>query len=227
MQPLNPEREIMNKLFWFLSSLVLLSLLSVSAVFGQGTQITFETSAVVATGLAPGDAVVWYGVEYRIDAEFSGDIKQHLESGTVAADGTVRLDLDQPVADRSFWVVVDLASGRHAVAGASGFPLTRPEQAPQLAAGQGSDADAIFDQRPYLMGLVVRPGTGAWSFEGGDGGPRDMDGRIDGQVSFALDSFDPLTGSPASPAKVSASDLWFVVDPYTMEISVSQGGVAQ
>jgi hypothetical protein len=81
------------------------------------------------------------------------------------------------------------------------------------------------------MGLMVRPGigagTGAWAFTGGDGGPRDEDGKNDGHLRFALDKFDPLPGSPASPAKLQRTDLWIVVDPLSMEIAVHKGGVAQ
>jgi hypothetical protein len=124
-------------------------------------------------------------------------------------------------------VAVDIASGRYAVSGANGYPLTRPAQTAQLLRGAGRGADAIFDRRSYLMGLVVRPGTGAWSFAGGDGGLRDTDGVADGQLSFALNQLDSLAGSPAAPSEVAPADLWFIVDPYAMEISISLGGVAQ
>ncbi len=223
----------MNNLSRFVSSSVLMLFFFTPVAFAQAVpgqptaQLSFETSAVVASGLTPGDSVAWFGVEYRVDAEFSGDITQHFDVGTVAADGTVRLDLAQPVADRSFWVAVDVGSGLYAVSGANGFPLTKPAQAAQLVAGNGTVADAIFDQRPYLIGLVVRPGTGAWSFAGGDGGTRDMDGAVDGQLSFALNQLDPLVGSPAAPMQSASGDLWFIVDPYLMNLSISLGGVAE
>jgi hypothetical protein len=223
----------MHKLLRFVSSsfpaLFLFTLVAFAqAASGQSTaQLSFETSAVVASGLTPGDSVAWFGVEYRVDAEFSGDITQHFDVGTVAADGTVRLDLTQPVADRSLWAAVDLGSGQYAVSGANGYQVSKPAQAAQLVAGNGTVSDAIFDQRPYLIGMVARPGTGAWSFAGGDGGPRDLDGAADGQLSFALNQLDPLAGSPAAPMQSAPGDLWFIVDPYAMELSVSVGGVAK
>ena len=72
----------MNNLSRFVSSSVLVLLLTPAAFAqvppGQPTaQLSFETSAVVASGLTPGDSVAWFGVEYRVDAEFSGDITQH------------------------------------------------------------------------------------------------------------------------------------------------------
>ena len=45
----------------------------------------------------------------------------------------------------------------------------------------------------------------------------------------AFDGADrrPLGASPAAPTKMGERDLWFVVDPYAMTISVQRGGVAQ
>ena len=210
---------------------VVLGLSIGKAVFAQGNsgkpKISFEESAVTASGMTPGKAVVWFGVEHRVDAEYSGDIFQFYRTGTAAADGTARLDLDHAPAPRSFWVAVDLDSGAFDVAGPNGYRLARPSKLPRLGAGQGAKADELLDDHTYLMGLMVRPGEGAWSFTGGDGGPRDEDGQSDGRLRFALDRFDPLPGSPPAPARIKATDLWFVVDPMTMEISRSLGGVAQ
>jgi hypothetical protein len=190
-------------------------------------QMTFEEGAVVAQGLTPGKSVVWFGVEHRIDAGFSGDIAQHYKVDTVAANGTSHLELAQPAAPRSFWVAVDLDSGRLAVAGPGGYRLEKPRSLARLGAGQGAKADEILDDHPYLMGLMVRPKEGAWAFGGGDGGPRDEDGKNDGHIRFALDRLDPLPGSPAAPSKINGQDLWILVDPLTMEISTYKGGVAQ
>jgi hypothetical protein len=215
-----------------LSSL-LVGLLMGGAVLAQGAPpppdptLTFEDSAVVASGLTPGKQVVWFGVEHRIDAAYSADIEQYTRTGTAGADGTARLDLSQTLAPRSFWVAVDLDSGAYAVAGPNGYRLKKPAQPARLSSGSGAAPDEIFDDPPYVMGLVVRPGEGAWSFAGGDGGPRDEDGENNGHLSFSLAGFDSLPGSPAAPAKIIAADLWFIVDPLKMEISWYKGGVAQ
>jgi hypothetical protein len=198
----------------------------------QGTpkpalQITFEDTSVAASGLTPGKAVIWFGVEHRVDADYSGEMAQHYEVGTVAADGTARLDLGRAPAPRSFWAAVDLDSGAVLLSAPNGYRIARPQRLSRLGLGQGSKADELLDDRPFLMGLMVRPGTGAWAFTGGDGGPRDEDGRNDGHLRFALDKFDPLPGSPAAPAKLTGQDLWIVVDPLNMEIAVHKGGVAQ
>jgi hypothetical protein len=213
--------------------LSLLPLLLAGTAFAQGNsgkpdpKIAFEDAAVTASGLTPGKAVIWFGVEHAVDAAYSGDMAQHYSAGTAAADGTARLDLGRAPAPRSYWVAVDLDSGAFAVAAPGGYPVKNPRKPSRAGLGQGDKPDELLDDRPFLMGLMVRPGEGAWAFTGGDGGPRDEDGGNDGHLRFAVDRFDPLPGSPAAPAKLNGQDLWFVIDPLAMEISVHKGGVAQ
>ena len=216
--------------------LVLLSAITAGSVTAQGTppsspkpqpRISFEEKAVVATGLTPGGTAAWFGVQRRVDADFSGEIVRLWDAGMVGADGSARIDLPTPVSPRSLWTAVDVTSGEFDVAAPSGYRIARPEKPGRLRAGQGAEPDDIEDERPYLAGLVVRPGDGAWAFSGGDGGPRDEDGQNDGRVRFAMDKLDPLPGSPAAPAKARGTDLWIVVDLLKMEISVHKGGVAQ
>jgi hypothetical protein len=193
----------------------------------SGVTIAFEDAAVTASGLTPGGAVIWFGVEHRIDAEYSGEMAQRYQVGTAAADGTARLDLGHSIAPRSFWVAVDLGSGDFLVAAPVGYRIAKPQKPSRVGLGEGAKADELLDERPFLMGLVVSPKEGAWAFTGADGGPRDEDGKNDGHLRFALDRFDPLPGMPAAPARLKGNDLWFVVDPLTMEIAVHKGGVAQ
>lgn len=190
-------------------------------------RIAFEAGAVVASGLTPKEKVVWFAVERRFDADLSEELARRYDVVDVEADGTARFALKSPAAPSSFWVAVELKSGAFAVAGPDGFRLARPQKPSRLGLTDGAAADEILDERPYLMGLVVRPGTGAWAFAGGDGGPRDEDGKNDGRLRFALDRLQPLPGSPEAPAKARGEDLWFIVDPAKMEVAVHKGGLAQ
>jgi hypothetical protein len=192
-------------------------------------QITFEDSAVVASGMTPGQGVIWFGVEHAIDAGFSRDIYQHYDSGVAAADGTARLDVGRTLVPGSIWVAVDLSSGLYATVAPVATPPALPDPSLEatLVAGGGTLPDQIVDHRPFIMGLSVRPGVGAWAFGGGDGGARDLDGVDDGNLSLALDQFDVFPGSPPAPAQAGPSDLWFIVDPQKMQLSVQQNGVAQ
>ena len=206
---------------------VMLGLLAVGSAWGQAQNvgITLQDQAAVAGGLTPGKPVIWLSVEYRVDAEFSSDLTQRYEVGTAAADGTARLDLLKPPAPRSYWVAVDLGTGAYALATPSQYRIAKAPSPPTL--DTSTAADALLDTRQYVMGLLVRPGVGAWAFGAGDGGPVDQDGEVNGKLRIALDKLTPLTGSPAAPEKAAVNDLWLIVDPLTMEITVLKGGVAQ
>ena len=91
----------------FISALIL-GMASAQGTPSSAVQLSFERSAVVASGLTPGKSMIWFGVEYGVDAEFSADIRQHHVMGTAGPDGTARLDLDLALAPRSIWVAVDL-----------------------------------------------------------------------------------------------------------------------
>jgi len=185
--------------------------------------ITFEDSAVVASGLSAGKTMVWFGVERLVDADYSSDLYQHYKTDTVAADGTAHFTLDRAVAAASIWVAVDLDTGAFDVKAPASSPLRRSAQtSSQLLQGTGAAADQFLDTRTYVLGLAVRPGQGAWLFGGGDGGPRDLDKSANSRLSFALDQFDALPGSPTAPAKAGGTDLWFVIDPAAMEIATFQ-----
>jgi hypothetical protein len=215
---------------WFLVSIGLW-ISAASWAQSRGPAITFEDSAVVASGLSPGKAVVWFGVERLVDADFSSDLYPHYRTDTAAADGTARLALDRPAAAASIWVAVDLDTGAFGVAAPPSSPLHRTAQtSSQLLQGAGPDSDQFLDTRTYVLGLAVRPGQGAWLFGGGDGGPRDLDKSANSRLSFGLDQFDALPGSPAAPAKAGSTDIWFVIDPTAMEIAIFPpvaGGKAQ
>ena len=98
---------------WFLMSIGL-SIAAASWAQSSGPAITFEDSAVVASGLSPGKTVVWFGIERLVDADYSRDLYQHYTTDTVAADGTARFTLDRAVAPASVWVAVDLDTGTYA-----------------------------------------------------------------------------------------------------------------
>ena len=156
----------------------LLGLLLIPALAGAQTPppnpkpgIAFEAEAVVASGLTPGNPVVWFGVERRVDPDFSTEVVRHTEVATAGADGTARVSLGREVAVRSVWVAVDQKKGEFVVAAPDGYRIARPQKpATALGVGEGNRPDLFLDERPYLMGLVVRPGDGAWVFAGGDGG---------------------------------------------------------
>lgn len=215
-----------------LLTLLILPPLLAQPVEGQSSpepKITFEESALSVTGVPAGGTVVWFGVERRVDEEFSTEVAPHYALEPVQVDGTARLELEKPVVHSSLWVAVDLASGAYAVAVPEGYRIASASLLPHSSPGEGDLSDGILDERPYVFGLVVRPGVGAWQYSGGDGGRYDSDGVVNGQSRFALEDLLDLPGASESltpPDRSASQDLWVVIDPRRMEISVLKGGVA-
>lgn len=207
-----------------------LSLLAVPVLgqTGPDPRITFEENAVAASGLTAGQRMVWFGLERRVDEEFSFEVIPHYLLETVAADGVARLELERAPASASLWVAVDLQSGAYTIAVPEGYRIARAAKVPRLSPGEGALADGILDERPYVFGLVVRPGEGAWRYSGGDGGTSDSDGVVNGRSRFALDQLETLPGSDDGlkpPVKTASQEIWVVIDSRKMEISVLKGGV--
>lgn len=189
--------------------------------------ISFAPDGVAVQGVTAGGRVVWYGLEGTVE-DYSAVIVRHADVVTAAADGTAAFSLGRPSATSALWIAVDLASGAYDVAVPEGFTLRRlPAPPTGLSRGTGADLDHLTDPRAYIEVLVVRPGAGAWTFRGGDGGVDDDDGAPDGLLHLPLDRLAPLAGSPATDGKIGEQDLWFVLDPNRFEISIQKGGIAQ
>jgi hypothetical protein len=203
-------------------SLVLL--LPVAAKAAEPT-LSFEPEAVVADGLQPKATIVWFGVERMIDDSFSATVAEHFEVQQATENGTATLNLERPLDEHSMWVAVDLGSGASVVAAPASYRVASALRPGRLQ--NNNPSDEITDHRSAIVGLMVRPAEGAWVIAGGDGGPRDEDGVTNGSLTLALDAFDPLGDSPAAPAKIGKDDLWFIVDPVRMELSVYRGGEIQ
>ncbi|HSN87388.1 MAG TPA: hypothetical protein VL025_11555, partial [Thermoanaerobaculia bacterium] len=73
-----------------LALLLIPALASAQAAPPPKPEITFEAEAVVASGLTPGNPVVWFGVERRVDPDFSTEVVRHAEVAAAGADGTAR-----------------------------------------------------------------------------------------------------------------------------------------
>jgi hypothetical protein len=200
----------------------------VAPVAAQGPQIEWGSESLQATGFTPGGQIVWFGVERRIDPDLSADIVSYFRATTAAGDGSSLLALDTKLSERAIWVAVDLATGGYSAATPTDYALDKLEVPPVTVQSRSAAvSDALVDSRPYLLGLLVRPQLGAWSFGGGDGGPSDDDGANDGQVSFAMDGLSPIDASPSPPSRAGGDDLCFVIDPLAMDLSILKGGVAQ
>jgi hypothetical protein len=189
--------------------------------------ITFSADGAAVRGLTPSGQVAWFAIEYR-DVDYATEIDRHADLATASTEGSARFALGRASATAAIWIAVDVASGAYDVATPAGFRLRQLTPPPTAAArGDGSAPDHLTDPRGYIEVVAVRPGVGAWTFHGGDGGIDDDDGQADGELQLSLDRLVPLASSPPSDGHLGEQDLWFVIDPNRMELSILKGGEPQ
>jgi hypothetical protein len=188
--------------------------------------LSFESQAVVVSGMTAGGEVAVFGVSRGFNG-FTGYFLRHDEVVADAdGDGVVRVDLELPLeAVRSAWAAVDLASGEVGIGVPEGTELL-VGALPRGAIG----ADGAFVTAPvrrWAHLLWVRPGreegAGAWGAIVGDGGANDDDGAEDRSVRGRVESFTPIApGGSAPPAALADGDVVLVADPETLEITTAR-----
>jgi hypothetical protein len=215
--------------------LALLLLIATSA-FGQSgpggprlkLTLDLESSALVVQGAEPSGQVVWFGVQRYLDPDLSVTRVTRSGMAQAGADGVARIVFEKPLAERAIWVAVDLKSGEFVAAAPTGYRLSRASRGHSgHGRGEGEAADSLLEDRSQIAGLMVRPDVGAWRFAAADGGGDDEDGKNDGRMRVALPRFQALTGSPEAPRKLEGRDLWFVIDPLSMDLAVLKGGIEE
>jgi hypothetical protein len=203
-------------------SLLVLALCPGAAAAVEPT-ISIEPQAIVASGLTPGGQVVWFGVARQIAERTATLVRRERIATDDDKDGSVRLELGQPVPFQSIWVTVDLATGAAAVAVPEGYPLRQVDLPGRDLHAGGGKPDWVEDDRGYVEILLVRPGEGAWVATVGDGGAEDDDGAYDGRLVASLAHLHGVGASPAGgPQRFSPRDLVVVIDPNRMEVGLRQ-----
>lgn len=184
-------------------------------------RLTVEKEALVATGTTKQGQVIFFGVAREIDPDDVVNVVPRTEIRTDEdGDGQVRFPLGGPVATRSAWAAVDLASGGFDAAAPEDFRLKKVNFRGQGLGRRPDGRDSVVDARGLAEILVVRPGTGVWALRLGDGGPTDEDGAADGRLEAVLDRMEPLAGSPPPPQTFQKDDVVLVLDPNLLEITL-------
>ncbi len=191
-------------------------------------KIEFEKDAVVARGVTQGGSVVWFGVIRDRPGWINRVVRRDALETDSDGDGAVRLDLGRPVAPKSIWAAVDLASGAFAVATPEGTPRREVElPASALRSSAAGVVETIEDARQFLEILVVRPGEGSWTLSVGDGGASDGDLQSDGSIRASLAAMRPAEATKMAPSQLLPGDVVVVVDPRLMEFYVTTFGRAR
>jgi hypothetical protein len=201
---------------------LLMTAVTMVAVAAEPTiEVSFAADRVIAEGLVPGADAVWLGVAHtrhgwdhriqRIDRLVTDD----------DGDGRVELVWHEPLPIQSVWVVVDQASGRHAVATPPGMPL-RPLELDTTRAiiDSGQLLGLTIPKRRYLEVMAVDPGLGTWGLTTGDGTVGDADGTANGEIRIEPVAMTALHTSPQAPEALAGSSLIIVIDACNLEVGV-------
>jgi len=192
-----------------------------SAAGADPFRLAVEAENLEATHATARGQVVFFGVAREIDPDDVVNVVPRLEIRTDDdGDGRVDLPFGGPVALRSAWAAVDLASGDFDAATLPGFPLKKVNFRGRGLGKRPDGRDSVLDERGIAEILVVRPGVGVWSLRLGDGGPDDEDGTANGRLEAALDRMTPLPGSPAPPESFQKDDVVLLIDPNLLEITL-------
>lgn len=202
--------------FAFLS---LLLFLSTPLLAKEPVRITFEEKAVVAR-VTPGATSAWFGIAHEWDRIGRKVVRRAFLVADDDRDGIVRVDVPNGLPPASFWMVVDLSSGEHAIAAPDGRAGLNRRQIPPgalHAKNAGANARLLQDYRVMTV-FIARPGVGAWFGQVEDGSAADGDGKTDGNVTALLERLAPVGSSPPAPDDLSRDDIVAYAEPMTLAV---------
>jgi hypothetical protein len=200
----------------------LLGVLSAAAAVAQTpapVAVTFETNAVVASGITPGADAAFFAV-LQVPEEFSvASMRRDEMVADSDGDGVVRLEMPDGVATRSIWAVVDVRTGNYALAVPHGYRLRLAEDTDDHGMRRDNKGHVSHIERVmgYAEMLVVRPGEGAWLGSAGQGAPSDADFTDDGKLTLDFDELVPQGKAGPSPGQLQPGDTVVLIEPVEMQ----------
>lgn len=177
----------------------------------------FDGSLVWIEGLPAGGSAVLTGAATTFVGFNRQDIRIRELLVDDDGDGIVVYDFHAPVAERSLWAAVDLASGLFAVASPNAVAPEVPFPPGALVANERGAVTRFAADRQALEMTLVRPGEGAWAETIADAGAYDEDGEPDGRIATSFTVLRPVGATAAAaPAELRERDVLLLIDPDRM-----------
>lgn len=177
-----------------------------------------QKATITAADLTPGTDALVYGYGASV-AGYDRVFKEwHAIVSDDDHDGIIKYTLDQQLPWRSIWVVVDLRNAKFGVGSPAGYHVavtTYPRTFTKRASGL---LDQVTSMAPWIHGVYVHPGGGAWLLSAYDGQAGDADSKRDGFTSIALPSFKPLSEAAERPKEFVPGGVLIIVDPLHMRL---------
>lgn len=136
--------------------------------------------------------------------------------GEDVADGQGRARISHPHADvfPALWVIAAIDDGEVVYATSPGYSISAT--AVEITAVAESVTFAV--KAPVGKLLYVRPGVGAWTFTGKDGGRGDADVTQNGRIEVALTSLMAERGNRPPPETTLSGDVIVAIDSRWMRV---------
>lgn len=179
--------------------------------------ISFESTAIVVSGVTPRAEVILFGVERKSwgYAMRTTDVFLTIESDQ---RGEARFELKRSIASGSIYSAIDGVSGDFAVASPGGKPVNvRPAQALRMKGKTGQEFDAFDIEGHWIEAVCVRRGQGAWRLSLMDESSVD-ESPTRGTVQMGAARMKAIGAASASPGKFRRHDVLIVIDPYNMTV---------
>lgn len=210
-----------NRAGALVGALVLFTTVAFAAPPPHRLKITAGADHLAVSKATPGGAVFLVGYEQRV-VDYSRAFRRVERKAVAAADGTARLELKRPMAQNSYWVVIDLTSGAFAAVTSDGRKLREAELPPDALKKENGRSKKVVTRLDYVHAMLVRPRVGLWVVTVGDGGPADTDGMVDGKIEIDASRLEQHDVTTAEAGGVAPGDLLFVFLPREMGYFVTE-----
>lgn len=181
-------------------------------------QVALQEDQIVVSGLPPGGAVALCAIATIPRPLFPGGASYSAVLVDDDSDGRVVFMPESDVPWRSVWAVVELSTGEYVVATPDGFPRrAMPIPGNVVRPGNLGQMNRWWHERAVLKLLVVRPGSGAWTFTANKGAFGDDEKSHRPGFPTSLEHFRAITGDDPPPHNFRRGDVIVALDPINLE----------
>jgi hypothetical protein len=191
--------------------------------------MSFETKAVVISGVTASGKVVLFGVAReasRTHPAYQQTVRRAEVLTDASGTGVVRFDLGEPVPGIAIWAAIDLASGERVAMPTPGYeaatilPVT-PDLVKNDNAGQLKKLEWPAAE---LEAVLVRPGEGAWRLYASKYSGLDENAANQQPLRIDVKTMIPIGDSPVPPNNFRPRDVLLLIDPRWMQYAVVEVG---